>query len=144
MIITRSCLPLVPEQGTVGASGDLAPLSHITLGLLGEGKMWSPLTGLDDARLVLKKNGLKPLTLRPKEGLALINGTQMITALGAEAVERAKYLALQADIIAALTVEVLKGNVAQFDPDIHAARPHPGQIEVRTRYFIFKQKKNLK
>lgn len=129
----KSCLPLVPEQGTVGASGDLAPLSHIMLGLLGEGKMWSPTTGLDDAKIVLERHGLKPLSLKPKEGLALINGTQMITALGAEAVERAKYLALQADIIAALTVEVLKGNVAQFDPDIHTARPHPGQSEVASR-----------
>ncbi len=117
----------------MGASGDLAPLSHIVLGLLGEGKMWSPSTGLDDARIVLKKNGLKPLELKPKEGLALINGTQMITALGAEAIERAKYLALQADIIAALTVEVLKGNVSQFDQDIHLARPHNGQIEVAAR-----------
>jgi histidine ammonia-lyase len=129
------------------------------LGLLGEGKMWSPSTGLDDANVVLEKNGLKPLNLKPKEGLALINGTQMITALGAyrflfdnskkkkkysnkilfifltktlgaDAIERAKYLCLQADIISALTVEVLKGNVAQFDPDIHKARPHTGQIEV--------------
>ena len=94
------------------------------LGLLGEGKMWSPSTGLDEAGLVLQKNGLKPISLKAKEGLALINGTQMITALGAEAVEKAKYLALQADIIAALTCEVLKGNVNQFDKDIHAARPH--------------------
>ena len=127
---------MVPEQGTVGASGDLAPLSHIILGLIGEGKMWSPSTGLDDASIVLEKNGLKPLKLKAKEGLALINGTQMITALGAEAIERAKYLALQADIIAALTVEVLKGNVAQFDSDIHVARPHNGQIEVREIFFF--------
>lgn len=103
------------------------------LGLLGEGKMWSPSTGVDDAATVLSKHGLKPLELKPKEGLALINGTQMITALGAEAVERARYLALQADVIAALTCEVLKGNVSQFDKDIHAARPHLGQIEVAGR-----------
>jgi len=75
----------------------------------------------------------KPIVLKPKEGLALINGTQMITALGAEAISRATNLALQADIIASLTVEVLKGNVDQFDIDIHKARPHPGQIEVATR-----------
>jgi histidine ammonia-lyase len=125
-----SCLPLVPEQGTVGASGDLAPLSHIVLGLLGEGKMWSPTTGLDDAAKVLAKNNLEPLKLKPKEGLALINGTQMMAALGAEAIQRAKYLALQADIISSITCEVLKGNNSQFDDDIHAARPHKGQIEV--------------
>jgi histidine ammonia-lyase len=129
----KSCLPLVPEQGTVGASGDLAPLSHIVLGLLGEGKMWSPSTGLEDSAIVLQKHGLKPIQLKPKEGLALINGTQMITALGAEAIERAKYLALQADIISALTVEVLKGNVSQFDDDIHKARPHKGQMDVAAR-----------
>jgi histidine ammonia-lyase len=130
---SRSCLPVVPEQGTVGASGDLAPLSHIMLGLLGEGKMWSPSTGVDDAAVVLAKHGLKPLSLKPKEGLALINGTQMITALGAEGLERARNLALQADVIAALTCEVLKGNVMQFDADIHSARPHNGQIEVAGR-----------
>lgn len=95
--------------------------------------MWSPTTGVDDASVVLAKHGLKPLTLKAKEGLALINGTQMITALGAEGLERARYLALQADIIAALTCEVLKGNVAQFDADIHTARPHNGQIEVAGR-----------
>jgi histidine ammonia-lyase len=134
-------LPLVPEQGTVGASGDLAPLSHIVLGLLGEGKMWSPKTGLEDAAYVLRKNGLKPISLKAKEGLALINGTQLITALGSEAIERAKYLSLQADIISALTVEVLKGNVAQFDPDIHSARPHKGQIEVNT--FILSKNLNV-
>lgn len=129
----KSCLPLVPEQGTVGASGDLAPLSHIVLGLLGEGKMWSPSTGLEDASKVLLKHGLTPISLKPKEGLALINGTQMITALGADAIERAINLALQADIISALTVEMLKGNVDQFDAEIHKARPHPGQIEVASR-----------
>ena len=121
----------MPEQGSVGASGDLAPLSHIVLGLLGEGKMWSPSTGMCDASEVLRQHGLKPISLKAKEGLALINGTQMITALGAEAIQRAKYLAIQADIIAALTTEVLKGNVSQMDADIHAARPHNGQMEVR-------------
>lgn len=92
--------------------------------------MWSPLTGLQDAKVVLQQNRLVPISLKAKEGLALINGTQLITALGADAIERAKFLALQADVIAALTVEVLKGNVSQFDPDIHSARPHNGQIEV--------------
>lgn len=128
-----SCLPMVPEKGTVGASGDLAPLSHIVLGLLGEGRMWSPKTGEADAAYVLEENGLEPIRLKPKEGLALINGTQFITALGAEAVERASKLALQADCIAALTHEVLKGNYNAFDPDIHAARPHNGQKESSRR-----------
>ncbi|XP_059192151.1 histidine ammonia-lyase [Centropristis striata] len=129
-----SCLSFVPEKGTVGASGDLAPLSHLALGLMGEGKMWSPKSGWADAKYVLEAHGLKPISLKPKEGLALINGTQMITSLGAEAVERAQAIARQADIIAALTLEVLKGTTKAFDSDIHALRPHPGQIEVALRF----------
>uniref|UniRef100_A0A8C4NXM1 Histidine ammonia-lyase n=1 Tax=Dicentrarchus labrax TaxID=13489 RepID=A0A8C4NXM1_DICLA len=129
-----SCLSFVPEKGTVGASGDLAPLSHLALGLMGEGRMWSPKSGWADAKYVLEAHGLKPISLRPKEGLALINGTQMITSLGAEAVERAQAIARQADIIAALTLEVLKGTTKAFDSDIHALRPHPGQIEVALRF----------
>ncbi|XP_034074675.1 histidine ammonia-lyase [Gymnodraco acuticeps] len=129
-----SCLSFVPEKGTVGASGDLAPLSHLALGLMGEGKMWSPKSGWADAKYVLEAHGLKPISLKPKEGLALINGTQMITSLGAEAVERAEAIARQADIIAALTLEVLKGTTKAFDSDIHKLRPHPGQIEVALRF----------
>ncbi|KAM3609765.1 uncharacterized protein V6R79_019962 [Siganus canaliculatus] len=129
-----SCLSFVPEKGTVGASGDLAPLSHLALGLMGEGRMWSPKSGWADARYVLEAHGLKPISLKPKEGLALINGTQMITSLGAEAVERAQAIARQADIIAALTLEVLKGTTKAFDSDIHALRPHPGQVEVALRF----------
>ncbi|KAJ1163316.1 hypothetical protein NDU88_003776 [Pleurodeles waltl] len=129
-----SCLPYIPEKGTVGASGDLAPLSHLALGLIGEGKMWSPKSGWADAKYVLEAHGLKPISLQPKEGLALINGTQMITSLGCEAVERAKAIAQQADIIAALTLEVLKGTTRAFDSDIQALRPHPGQIEVASRF----------
>ncbi|KAG9345776.1 hypothetical protein JZ751_008921 [Albula glossodonta] len=113
-----SCLSLVPEKGTVGASGDLAPLSHLTLGLMGEGQMWSPKSGWGNA----------------KEGLALNNGTQLITSLGAEAVERAQAIARQADIVAALTLEVLKGTTKAFDSDIHAVRPHPGQNEAAWRF----------
>ena len=74
----------MPEQGTVGCSGDLAPSAHLTLGLLGEGRMWSPKTGWDDAAKVLAKNGLTPMKLNPKEGISLINGTQMITTIGSE------------------------------------------------------------
>uniref|UniRef100_A0A8C9WCF2 Histidine ammonia-lyase n=1 Tax=Scleropages formosus TaxID=113540 RepID=A0A8C9WCF2_SCLFO len=129
-----SCLSYVPEKGTVGASGDLAPLSHLALGLMGEGKMWSPMSGWADAKYVLEAHGLKPISLKPKEGLALINGTQMITSLGAEAVERAQAVARQADIIAALTLEVLKGTTKAFDSDIHKLRPHPGQKEVALRF----------
>ncbi|XP_073476248.1 histidine ammonia-lyase isoform X1 [Aquarana catesbeiana] len=128
------CLPYIPEKGTVGASGDLAPLSHLALGLIGEGKMWSPKSGWADAKYVLEAHGLRPVSLKPKEGLALINGTQMITSLGCEAVERASAIAKQADIVAALTLEVLKGTTKAFDTDIHALRPHPGQVEVAFRF----------
>uniref|UniRef100_A0A8D0D0L5 Histidine ammonia-lyase n=1 Tax=Sander lucioperca TaxID=283035 RepID=A0A8D0D0L5_SANLU len=127
-----SCLSWVPEKGTVGASGDLAPLAHLTLGLMGEGRMWSPQSGWADAKAVLEGHGLKPLILKPKEGIALINGTQLISSLGAEAVERALGVARQADIIAALSFEALKGTTKAFHT-IHAARPHPGQMEVAAR-----------
>jgi len=129
----ESCLPWVPEQGTVGASGDLAPLSHLALGLLGEGQMWSPKSGWADASLVLKAHGLEPLLLGPKEGLALINGTQLITSLGAEAVERSRLIAKQADVIAALSLEVLKGTTRAFDALIQQVRPHVGQRRVAER-----------
>ncbi|XP_078409858.1 histidine ammonia-lyase-like isoform X2 [Cetorhinus maximus] len=128
-----SCLSYVPEKGTIGASGDLAPLAHLALGLMGEGKMWSPKSGWTDAKYVLQAYGLQPISLKAKEGLALINGTQMITSLGAEAVERATVIARQADIIAALTLEVLKGTTRAFDSDIHDLRPHPGQVKVAAR-----------
>ncbi|XP_051889376.1 histidine ammonia-lyase-like isoform X3 [Pristis pectinata] len=128
-----SCLSYVPEKGTVGASGDLAPLAHLALGLMGEGKVWSPKTGWADAKYVLQAHGLQPISLKAKEGLCLINGTQMITSLGAEAVERAMAIARQADIIAALTLEVLKGTTRAFDSGIHELRPHRGQVEVAAR-----------
>lgn len=128
-----SCLSWVPEKGTVGASGDLAPLAHLTLGLMGEGRMWSPQSSWADAKAVLEGHGLKPLVLKPKEGLALINGTQLISSLGAEAVERALSVARQADVIAALTLEALKGSAKAFHSAIHAVRPHPGQMEVAER-----------
>ncbi|KAJ7414106.1 hypothetical protein WISP_86497 [Willisornis vidua] len=125
-----SCLPYIPEKGTVGASGDLAPLSHLALGLIGEGKMWSPKSGWADAKYVLEAHGLKPITLKPKEGLALINGTQMITSLGCEAVERAGAIARQADIIAALTLEVLKGTTRAFDTvSENKALCHPSSVD---------------
>lgn len=121
------CVSYVPQQGTVGCSGDLCPLAHLALGLLGEGKMWSPTTGWQPADVVLKKNNLEPLDLGPKEGLALINGTQMVTALGAYTLERAHNIARQADVIAALSLDVLKGTTRAYDPDIHRIRPHRGQ-----------------
>ncbi|XP_077300181.1 histidine ammonia-lyase-like isoform X2 [Arctopsyche grandis] len=129
----NNCLSWVPEQGSVGASGDLAPLSHLALGIMGEGRMWSPSTGWDDSLKVLEANNLKPMRLFAKEGIALINGTQLITSLGAEAVERAAVIARQADVVAAMTLEVLKGTSRAFDSDVQKIRPHKGQILVAKR-----------
>merc|ERR1711962_884804 len=128
-----SCLSWVPEQGTVGASGDLAPLSHLALGLMGEGQMWSPQTGWGEAKYVLESHNLTPISLEAKEGLAMINGTQLITSIGAEATERAGIIAKQADVVAALTLEVLKGTSRAFDSDVHTLRPHKGQGLVARR-----------
>lgn len=128
------CYSWVPAQGTVGASGDLAPLSHLALGYLGEGKMWNSKRGeWANAMDVLVDNGLKPISLTAKEGLALINGTQLISSIGAEATERAGLLALQADAIACLTLEALKGTRRAFLAMIHAVRPHAGQQAVAQR-----------
>ena len=128
----KDCLSVVPCQGTVGASGDLAQLSHLCLGLLGEGLMWQ-----GDRRIpaneALASNGLEPIVLGAKEGLALINGTQMITSLGAEAVVRADNLLKCADVACAMTLESLKGTVNAFHPRIHLARPHAGQNLVACR-----------
>jgi histidine ammonia-lyase len=127
-------VPFVPRKGTVGASGDLAPLSHLALGMLGEGKMAS-LTNLTwrPAADVLQELGLKPITLAAKEGLAMINGTQFISSLGCEALERARNIVRVADVVAAMTVEALLGTRTAFKPFIHAARNHPGQMESAAR-----------
>uniref|UniRef100_A0A1I8B824 Histidine ammonia-lyase n=1 Tax=Meloidogyne hapla TaxID=6305 RepID=A0A1I8B824_MELHA len=127
------CVSYVPEQGTVGCSGDLCPLAHLALGLLGEGQMWSPSTGWAPACDVLKLNGLRPIELSYKEGLALINGTQLVSSIGALAVVRAENLAKQADVIAALTLDVLKGTTRAFDAKVHKVRPHKGQNLVAGR-----------
>ncbi|OWY98550.1 Histidine ammonia-lyase [Phytophthora megakarya] len=130
------CLSVVPARGTVGASGDLAPLAHLALGMMGEGPMWEKVGEqfvIGEASKVLAKNGLKPVQLGAKEGLAMINGTQLITSVGAEAVVRAENVANCADIAVALTLEVLCGTVNAFHPRIHAVRPHTGQMLVASR-----------
>jgi histidine ammonia-lyase len=130
--LNRDIVPVVPCQGSVGASGDLAPLAHMALLLVGEGLAWSG-EGQIPGGEALAKAGLKPVTLQAKEGLALINGTQLITSLGNLAVEKFTRLAALADEIAGLSLEALRGTRAAFDPRIHAARPHPGQIAVAER-----------
>jgi histidine ammonia-lyase len=125
--LNRDIVPVVPSQGSVGASGDLAPLAHMALLLVGEGLAWGA-SGPVPGGQVLAQAGLAPLELQAKEGLALINGTQLITALGNLAVARLQRLIPLSDEIAALSLEALRGTRAAFDPRIHAARPHPGQV----------------
>ncbi len=118
--------PYVPSRGSVGASGDLAPLAHIALALIGEGEVWDGAARRPAAE-ALRAAGLAPVRLAAKEGLALVNGTQASTAVLALAVAAAGRLARAADIVAALTIDALRGSIAPFDARIHAARPHPGQ-----------------
>ena len=119
--------PVVPSQGSVGASGDLAPLAHLALVVIGEGEAVVDGENMSGAE-ALKKVGLKPLHLEAKEGLALINGTQASAAVGALAAADARRLLDAADVVCALTLDAMAGTDAAFDPAVHAARPHPGQI----------------
>jgi histidine ammonia-lyase len=118
--------PVVPQKGSVGASGDLAPLAHIGIVLIGEGEAVFRGERLPGAE-ALKRAGLRPAKLHPKDGLALVNGTQVITAVLAHAVIKARRLVRSADVIGALTLDSLLGTDVAFDPRIHETRPHPGQ-----------------
>ncbi len=128
-MLNRGVTPVVPSQGSVGASGDLAPLSHIALALVGEGECWKEkgLGQLASAE-ALKKAGIEPVVLEAKEAVSLINGTQAMLACGTLAVLAAEILADSADVIASLSLDALKGTDAAFDDRIHKARPHAGQI----------------
>jgi len=119
--------PIVPEQGSVGASGDLAPLAHIALALIGEGEVFYRGRRIR-AGTALKRARLRPVVLEAKEGLALINGTQVMTAIGVLALLQAERLTTLADIAGAMSLEALKGSHRAFDERIQEARPHPGQI----------------
>jgi len=126
-MINRNVYPLIPEKGSVGASGDLAPLAHLALVLVGEGRArLGDFEGPGSA--VLANAGLKPVTLRAKEGLALINGTQVMTAVAASTLQRARMLVKTADVLGALSLEALKGTRTAFDQRIHNERPYAGQI----------------
>ena len=125
-LLNRRVHPLVPSRGSVGASGDLAPLAHIALVLIGEGRVTDG-AQVVDGRVALARAGLASAALGPKEGLALINGTQPSTALLGLAVAAAQRLARGADIIAALSIDGLQGSTKPFDPRIHAARGLPHQ-----------------
>lgn len=119
--------PVVPEQGSVGASGDLAPLAHIALALCGEGEVFHRGRRVPAAR-ALRAARLEPVVLEAKEGLALINGTQMMTAIGCLALLRAERLVVHADVVGAMSLEALLGSHRAFDAAVHRARPQTGQI----------------
>ncbi len=128
-MLNRGVHPVVPSQGSVGASGDLAPLAHLALAMIGEGE-----AVFDNARVgggeALRRAGLKPLVLEAKEAISLINGTQAMLAVGTLALLQSENLAATADVLGAMTLDALHGTDVAFDERIHAARPHPGQMKV--------------
>lgn len=131
-LLNANIHPVIPQQGSLGASGDLAPLSHLALVLIGEGEVFyknERIPALD----ALTNEGIFPITLTAKEGLALINGTQAMTAMGVVAYLEAEKLAYQSEVIASMTMEGLHGIIDAFDEDIHLARGYKEQVEVAKR-----------
>src|SRR5438552_3367722 len=127
-LLDHDITPVVPSRGSLGASGDLVPLAHAALVLIGEGEArvgGKVVQGAEALRLA----GLRPLTLQPKEGLALINGTQMMSALLALVVHDGWNLVRTAEVAAAMSIEALLGSVSPFDPRLHETRPHQGQAQ---------------
>jgi len=126
-LLNRGVVPVVPQRGSVGASGDLAPLAHLALVVIGEGEAFvggERLAGVE----ALRRVGLAPVVLAAKEGLALVNGTQAMAAVGTLALLRAERLAGVADLAGAMTLEGLLGSHRPFEPEIHAVRGQPGQV----------------
>jgi histidine ammonia-lyase len=119
--------PRIPVQGSVGASGDLAPLAHLALAMIGEGEAQIGDGPMGPSAEVLREVGIAPLTLEAKEGLALINGTQLMASLGTLSLLAAERLCVTADVAGAMSLEALKGSTRPFDERLHIARPHPGQ-----------------
>ena len=135
-MINRGVTPVVPSQGSVGASGDLAPLAHMALVLIGEGEaefQGEILSGSGALSLA----GIAPIDLHAKEAVSLINGTQAMLAVGCFELEAAETLAASADVVCALSLDALRGSSRAFDPRLHAVRPHPGQLLVAGRLHGF-------
>jgi histidine ammonia-lyase len=136
-MLNQGVHPVVPSQGSVGASGDLAPLAHLALAMIGEGEVWAG-SGREIGREIgrtssaeaLRRAGIKPLVPEAKEAISLINGTQAMLAVGSLALMAAETLAETADVLGAMSLDALHGTDAAFDERIHAARPHAGQIKV--------------
>jgi histidine ammonia-lyase len=128
-MLNREVHPVVPSQGSVGASGDLAPLAHLALAMIGEGQVWAG-NGRAGSADALRQAGIEPLVPEAKEAISLINGTQAMLAIGSLALLAAETLAETADVLGAMTLDALRGTDVAFDERIHAARPHPGQTRV--------------
>jgi histidine ammonia-lyase len=128
-MLNKGVHPVIPSQGSVGASGDLAPLAHLALGMMGEGEVW-----FENARMksadALSRAGIKPLVPEAKEAISLINGTQAMLAVGTLSLLAAETMAETADVLGAMTLDALQGTDVAFDARIHAARPHAGQTKV--------------
>ena len=128
-LLERGVTPVIPEKGSVGASGDLAPLAHLALTVIGEGEAFYQNERMPSAD-ALQRAGIELLQLEAKEGISLLNGTQAMGAVGGLALHRAERVTRLADVSGAMTLEALKGTPVAFDERIHKARPHHGQIEV--------------
>ncbi|MCF2909531.1 histidine ammonia-lyase [Pseudoalteromonas sp. DL2-H2.2] len=141
--IELDLIPVVPEQGSVGASGDLAPLSHLFLPLLGEGEFWQG-DKIVPAAEALKEHGLEPMELHAKEGLALINGTQFILSHAITALTKMRYLLDLADVAGAMSIEGMQGSQSPFREELHQIRAFAGNLEVAKRMRrLFKDSQNM-
>jgi histidine ammonia-lyase len=141
--IENDLLPVVPEQGSVGASGDLAPLAHLFLPLIGEGDFWVE-NKIVSAKAVLLKHNLKPIQLLAKEGLALINGTQFILAHAVIGLKKMKYLLNLADVAGAMSIEGYQGSASPFKESLHRIRPFKGNLKVAKRMrLLFENSENI-
>ena len=142
-MLQEDIIPVVPEQGSVGASGDLAPLAHLVLPLLGLGKVWQN-NEIRNTADVLAEKEIKPLILGPKEGLGLINGTQFILAHAILGLNKFEYLLDLADLTAALSLEAYRGSASPFKKELHDIRPFSGSKKVAARMLKFlKNSENL-
>jgi histidine ammonia-lyase len=133
-MLNKGVHPVVPSQGSVGASGDLAPLAHLALAMIGEGQVWQGNAGAQNGRTssaeALQRAGIKPLVPEAKEAISLINGTQAMLAVGTLSLLAAETLAATADVLGAMSLDALHGTDVAFDARIHDARPHAGQTQV--------------
>ncbi len=143
LMLEKDIIPVIPEQGSVGASGDLAPLSHMVLPILGLGKVWENGKPVETSK-ILKKHGLQPLQLQAKEGLGLINGTQFILAHAIAGLQKMEYLLDLADLCAAFSIEAYQGSASPFKKELHEIRPFKGsQLVAKRMLKLLKGSENL-